>query len=41
MAMQMPFEERCQRWRAMMAVLRRNNVTAWRECFLRALDQKN
>jgi trehalose 6-phosphate synthase len=40
-AMQMPLEERCERWRAMMEVLHRNNVTAWRESFLRALDQKN
>ena len=36
-ATQMPLEERRERWRAMMQVLRRNN-TAWRESFLRALD---
>ena len=40
MAMQMSFEERCERWQAMMEVLRRNNAKAWRESFLRALDQK-
>ena len=38
MAMQMPFEERCERWRAMMEVLRRNDAAAWRKSFLRALD---
>jgi trehalose 6-phosphate synthase len=38
-AIQMPFEERCERWRAMMEVLRRNSVTAWRESFLRSLQQ--
>jgi trehalose 6-phosphate synthase len=37
-AMQMPLEERCERWRAMMAVLRRNNAKAWRQSFLRALQ---
>jgi trehalose 6-phosphate synthase len=40
-AMQMRLEERSERWRAMIEVLRRNNVTAWRESFLHALDQKN
>ena len=34
-------EDHGQRWRAMIEVLRRNNVTAWRESFLHALDQKN
>ena len=29
-----PLEERCERWRAMMAVLRRNSIMAWRESFL-------
>jgi trehalose 6-phosphate synthase len=37
-AMQMPLEERCERWQAMMAVLRRNNAKAWRQSFLRALQ---
>jgi trehalose 6-phosphate synthase len=40
-AMQMPLEERRERWQAMVAVLRRNNITAWREAsfiFLRASD---
>jgi trehalose 6-phosphate synthase len=36
-ALGMPLEERCERWQAMMAVFRRNNITAWRESFLRAL----
>jgi trehalose 6-phosphate synthase len=39
MAMQMPFEERRERWQAMMEILRRNSVKAWRESFLRSLDQ--
>jgi trehalose 6-phosphate synthase len=37
-AMQMPLEERRERWQAMMDVLRCNNITAWRECFLRVLS---
>jgi trehalose 6-phosphate synthase len=36
-AMQMPLAERRERWQAMMAVLRRNDITAWRESFLNAL----
>ena len=36
-ALRMPLEERCERWRAMMKVLRRNSITAWRESFLRLL----
>jgi trehalose 6-phosphate synthase len=36
-ALRMPREERCERWRAMMATLRRNDITAWRENFLAAL----
>jgi trehalose 6-phosphate synthase len=36
-ALRMPLEERCERWRAMMEVLRRNSITAWRESFLRIL----
>src|SRR6185369_1748865 len=38
-ALGMPLEERCERWRAMMAVLRRNSITAWRESFLGALSR--
>jgi trehalose 6-phosphate synthase len=41
MAMQMPFEERSERWRAMMEVLRRNDVTAWRKSFLRRLEEQS
>lgn len=40
-AMHMPLEERCERWRAMMEVLHRNNVTAWRESFLHTLDERS
>jgi trehalose 6-phosphate synthase len=36
-ALQMPQEERRRRWRAMMTTLRRNDITAWRENFLKAL----
>jgi trehalose 6-phosphate synthase len=36
--LQMPIEERRQRWRAMIEVLRRNSITAWREAFLGALS---
>jgi trehalose-6-phosphate synthase len=39
--MQMPLEERCERWTAMMEVLHRNNVTGWRESFLFALDERS
>jgi trehalose 6-phosphate synthase len=38
-ALGMPLEERCERWRAMMAVLRRNSIAAWRESFLEALSR--
>jgi len=41
MAMQMPLEERYQRWRSMMEILVRNDITAWRESFLRALGDEN
>ena len=34
-----PLEERCERWRAMMAVLRRNSIMAWRESFLETLSR--
>jgi trehalose 6-phosphate synthase len=40
-AVQMPLEERRERWQAMIAVLRRNNVRAWRDNFLRALNEKS
>jgi len=32
-ALRMTLEERCARWRAMIAVLRCNSITAWRESF--------
>ncbi|MBV9017056.1 MAG: trehalose-6-phosphate synthase [Alphaproteobacteria bacterium] len=35
--LQMPLEERCERWAAMMQTLRRNDINAWREHFLAAL----
>jgi trehalose 6-phosphate synthase len=35
--LQMPLEERRERWAAMMATLRRNDINAWRERFLAAL----
>jgi trehalose 6-phosphate synthase len=35
----MPLEERRERWQAMMAPVRRNTVTTWREAFLAALQQ--
>jgi trehalose 6-phosphate synthase len=35
----MPLEERKERWGAMMATLRRNDITAWRESFVRCLDE--
>jgi trehalose 6-phosphate synthase len=40
-AVQMPLEERRERWQAMIAVLRRNNVRAWRDNFLRVLGEKS
>lgn len=38
--MQMPLAERRKRWKAMMAVLRENDVSAWRRAFVRALEKK-
>src|SRR5438067_1634391 len=35
--LQMPIEERRERWAAMMATLRRNDINAWRESFIKAL----
>jgi trehalose 6-phosphate synthase len=35
--LQMPLEERRERWSAMMATLRRNDINAWREGFIAAL----
>jgi trehalose 6-phosphate synthase len=37
-ALTMPLDERIARWTAMMAVLRRNTITVWREQFLDALE---
>ncbi len=36
-AIEMPLAERRERWKAMMSVLRRNDVEAWRRSFIRAL----
>ena len=36
--LQMPLEERRERWSAMMATLRRNDINVWRERFLMALE---
>ena len=41
MAAHMHLEERRERWRAMMEVLQRYDITAWRKSFLRTLDQRN
>ncbi len=38
-ALAMSREERCERWRAMMAVLRRNDIRSWRRRFLAALER--
>ena len=40
-AMQMPRDERRQRWRAMIAVLRENTVARWRDDFLAALSRSD
>jgi trehalose 6-phosphate synthase len=37
--LQMPLDERRERWSAMMARLRRNDINAWREHFLAALNK--
>jgi len=37
-ALLMPIEERLERWRSMIEILRRQRITAWRESFLRALS---
>jgi trehalose 6-phosphate synthase len=37
-ALQMPIDERRERWRTMVEVLRRHSITDWRESFLRALS---
>ncbi|HEX6959981.1 MAG TPA: alpha,alpha-trehalose-phosphate synthase (UDP-forming) [Ferrovibrio sp.] len=37
-ALKMPLEERAQRWRYNMDVLRNNTITHWRERFLKALN---
>lgn len=36
-ALQMPIEERRERWQSMIGILRRHSITAWREDFLRIL----
>jgi trehalose 6-phosphate synthase len=36
-ALEMPIEERRERWQTMMEIMRRNSITAWRESFLRVL----
>ena len=40
-AVEMPLDERRERWQAMMEVLHRNNVKAWRQSFLHSLDQRD
>jgi trehalose 6-phosphate synthase len=35
----MPLEERRRRWQSMMAILRRHDITAWRENFVQALGE--
>lgn len=37
-ALAMPLEERRERWQAMFETLSRNDITAWRDAFLRALE---
>jgi trehalose 6-phosphate synthase len=37
--LEMPLGERRERWRAMMAILEKNDITAWRERFLAALSE--
>ena len=39
LALAMPLEERRQRWRAMMDVLERQDITAWRRSFVAALRE--
>jgi len=36
-ALKMPLRERRARWRSMMAVLEKHDITAWRVAFLNAL----
>jgi trehalose 6-phosphate synthase len=38
LGLNMPLGERKERWAAMMKVLGRNDITAWRESFVRALS---
>jgi trehalose 6-phosphate synthase len=38
-ALKMPLAERRERWNAMMAVLRKNDITLWRNTFLQALTR--
>jgi trehalose 6-phosphate synthase len=37
--LEMPLEERRERWTAMMQTLRRNDINAWRERFLTVLEK--
>jgi trehalose 6-phosphate synthase len=39
LGLNMPLGERKERWAAMMKVLERNGITAWRERFMRALSE--
>jgi trehalose 6-phosphate synthase len=39
LGLNMPLGERKERWAAMMKVLDRNGITAWRERFVRALSE--
>jgi len=38
-ALNMPLEARQERWRSMYQAIAKNDVTAWRESFLSALQQ--
>ena len=38
-ALAMPLAERVERWRAMMATLRRNDIATWRDSFVAALSE--
>ena len=38
-ALNMPLAERIERWQAMMVVLQKNDITAWRKAFLQALHR--
>jgi trehalose 6-phosphate synthase len=40
-ALAMPRKERCERWRALMEGVREDDVVAWRDSFVRALDSQH